>query len=124
MITFLTKKIKDALAAKDARLEALELKVEELKTDNEQQQSLIIALQQQIAKEPNSMNRKSVLNSVENTITDLKPVAATGIRKTCTDLRYMGHTSNGLYLIMGTKQVETVYCDFTVLPSDPSKTTF
>ena len=102
------------------------MKVEELKTENEQQQSVIkLPYSSKSPKKQIQLivpNQFLVVSTVENTIPDLKPVVATGIPKSCADLRYMGHTSNGLYLIMGTKQVETVYCDFTVLPSDPSKT--
>ena len=31
----------------------------------------------------------------------------------CGDLQQMGHASSGLYSILGAKQIETVYCDFT-----------
>ena len=51
-------------------------------------------------------------------------LAATGIPKSCADQRNNGHTASGLYLIMGTGKVETVFCDFTTTPSDPSKITF
>ena len=111
--------MKDILAAKDARLEALELKVEELKAENQQQKLWTGALQQQIDKLTANSIPSSVYTSsiIEH---QLKSVAATGIPKSCADLRYMGHSANGLYLIMGTDKVETVYCDFTALPSDPS----
>ena len=45
-------------------------------------------------------------------------MAATGIPKSCVDLRKNGHTANGLYLIAGTEKVETVFCDLTKLPKD------
>lgn len=37
---------------------------------------------------------------------------ASKIPTSCRDLQLMGHTKNGLYSVMGSKQVETVYCDF------------
>ena len=37
----------------------------------------------------------------------------------CADLWRKGHTLSGLYSVMGTKMIETVYCDFTKLPNDP-----
>lgn len=39
----------------------------------------------------------------------------------CEDLRLIGHIWSGLYSIMGTQMVETVYCDFTKLTTDPGK---
>ncbi|KAI9563558.1 C1qdc1 protein [Daphnia sinensis] len=42
------------------------------------------------------------------------------IPSSCIDLKNVGNTRSGLYSIMGIHQVETVYCDFTKDPSDPS----
>lgn len=39
----------------------------------------------------------------------------------CQDLNQMGHILNGLYSVMGTEMVQSVYCDFTLLPSDVGK---
>ncbi|KAI9563670.1 C1q and tumor necrosis factor-related protein 3 [Daphnia sinensis] len=36
----------------------------------------------------------------------------------CTDLALIGHTHSGLYSVMGTKSIETVYCDFTKQMND------
>ncbi len=43
-----------------------------------------------------------------------------GMPKSCTDLWRIGHTLSGLFSVMGLRQIETGYCDFTKLPSDPS----
>jgi hypothetical protein len=48
-------------------------------------------------------------------------VALSGIPSSCEDLGLIGHTLSGLYSVMGTEQVETVYCDFSKLPNEPSK---
>ncbi len=48
-------------------------------------------------------------------------VAVNGIPKSCADLWRMGHTLSGLYSVMGTKQMESVYCDFTKLPEDSGR---
>ncbi len=97
-----------------AQLVQLEKKVQ-------QQESLIAALQK--TERSSSGYRKSVPSSVEKLVPDLTPSAVTGMPKSCADLRYMGHTANGLYLTLGTEQIETVFCDFTQLPSDPSTLT-
>lgn len=34
------------------------------------------------------------------------------IPSSCSDLHQIGHTKSGLYSVMGTKMVETVYCNF------------
>ena len=36
----------------------------------------------------------------------------------CQDLWRKGHTLSGLYSVMGNAMIETVYCDFSKLPSD------
>ena len=41
--------------------------------------------------------------------------------KSCADLKIMGHTSSGIFLIKGVKTVETVFCDFSLVTTNPSK---
>ena len=108
-------KMKEVLAARDARLKALEETVQ-------QQQSKIVALQQQINERPaNSFPSHFAMHPSSADSNDKTAVAAAAIPMHCADLRYLGHTINGLYLIMGTEKVETVFCDFAAaLPSDPS----
>ena len=126
--------MKDLLAAKDVRLqeleakmtqlETLELKVEELEAENQKQEEKIAALQQQMNQRP-AISIPSQFATHPISSSDKTAVAAAPMPKSCADLRYLGHSSNGLYLIMGTEKVETVFCDFTVpLPSDPSKINF
>ena len=45
-------------------------------------------------------------------------VAVSGMPKSCADLWRIGHSLSGLYSVMGTKQVASVYCDFSKLPID------
>jgi hypothetical protein len=47
--------------------------------------------------------------------------APTELPTSCEDLWLNGHTLNGIYSIMGTKMMESVYCDFTKLPDDAGK---
>ena len=101
-----------------SKMTRLELKVEELAAENQQQQSLIVVLQQQIEK----LTANSIPSSVysKNIIESKPDMVAAAMPKSCADLRYFGHTINGLYLIMATENVETVFCDFSLIPSDPS----
>jgi hypothetical protein len=48
-------------------------------------------------------------------------VALNGFPTSCEDLWLIGHTLNGFYSIKGEKMIESVYCEFTLLPSDASK---
>ena len=104
--------MKDLLAAKDARLEELESKIT-------QQQEVNVALQQKIDSLFSNFPTHSTVDNKVKTA-----VAAAAMPKSCAELRYLGHVASGLYLIMGTDKVETVFCDFSVLPTNPSKITF
>ena len=42
----------------------------------------------------------------------------TGIPKSFADLWRIGHTFSGFYSVIGEEKVESVYCDFTKLPTD------
>ncbi|XP_046648303.1 uncharacterized protein LOC124338251 [Daphnia pulicaria] len=44
----------------------------------------------------------------------------TGFPTSCEDLWKIGHKMTGFYSVMGTKMVETVYCDFTKSLGDPA----
>ena len=48
-------------------------------------------------------------------------VAINGLPSSCGDLKMIGHTLNGFYSVMGSAMMESVYCDFSKLPSDPGK---
>ena len=116
----------EELEAKMARLEELEVKIAQLETLElkvEEQKEEIVALRNQIDKrQANSpLSELSIHPSSADNNNEKTAVAAVAMPKSCTDLRYLGHTINGLYMIMGSDKVETVFCDFTALPSDPSK---
>ena len=48
-------------------------------------------------------------------------VAINGLPSSCGDLRMIGHIWNGIYFVMGSAMMESVYCDFSKVPSDPGK---
>jgi len=48
-------------------------------------------------------------------------VKVTGIPTSCRDLYIIGHIFNDLYSIKKNGKVETVFCDFTLSPFDPSE---
>lgn len=47
-----------------------------------------------------------------------KAIKFSGMPRSCSDLKSIGHTLNGLYSVLGTKQVETLHCDFSKLPRE------
>ena len=122
--------MKDALAAKEVsftlQLAQLQSIVVELKAEIQQQKEEIVALHQQIDERPTNWlpSKFEIFHPSSVDSNNMTAVAATGVPKSCADLRYMGHSASGLYLIMEMGKVETVYCDFSVLPSNPSKINF
>jgi hypothetical protein len=48
-------------------------------------------------------------------------VAINGLPSSCADLKSIGHIWSGFYSVMGSAKMESVYCDFTKLPSDAGK---
>ncbi len=46
-------------------------------------------------------------------------VAINGLPSSCADLKMIGHIWSGFYSIAGSTMMESVYCDFNKLPSDP-----
>ena len=46
-------------------------------------------------------------------------VAINGLPSSCDDLKIIGHTLNGFYSVAGSTMMESVYCDFSKLPTDP-----
>ena len=86
----------------------LENKVTELENKIAQQDSLLFNLLQ----EKNERTAAAAANP--------SAVAINGLPSSCDDLKIIGHTLNGFYSIAGSAMMESVYCDFSKLPSDPS----
>ena len=49
-------------------------------------------------------------------------VTVNGIPKSCSDLWKIGNTLSGIYSVMGSDYVKTVYCDFARLPHEQGET--
>ena len=56
--------------------------------------------------------------------TNQSPVAINGLPTSCADLKIIGHIWPGIYSVMGSTMMESVYCDFSKLPSDPGNCFF
>jgi hypothetical protein len=98
------------------KVTSLENKVTELEAKNAQQDSLLSDLLRE-------KNERTVANHFESAPMRSNPsaVAINGLPSSCGDLKMIGHTLNGFYSIVGTTMMESVYCDFNKLPSDPGK---
>lgn len=86
---------------------------------------LEIKLQQQ-----ESLTMASQSAGSNSAITKVLRQATVKVPTSCLDVYINGQTTNmatplsGIYLIMGPKFVETVFCDFTKLTTDPSELNF
>jgi hypothetical protein len=84
----------------------LESEVSELKAKIAQQDSLLSDLLQ----EKNERTAAAANPSA---------VAINGLPSSCGDLKMIGHIWSGFYSIAGSTMMESVYCDFSKLPTDP-----
>ncbi len=84
----------------------LENKVTELEDKIAQQDSLLFDLLQE-------------KNECTAAAANPSAVAINALPSSCGDLKIIGHTLNGFYSIAGSAMIESVYCDFNKLPSDP-----
>jgi hypothetical protein len=48
-------------------------------------------------------------------------VSVNGLPSSCSDLKMIRHSLNGFYSIVGSAMMESVFCDFSKLPSEPGK---
>ena len=99
------------LKAKDVqvrdKVNELELENVQLRDKIAQQDSLLFDLLQ----EKNERTAAAAANQ--------SAVAINGLPSSCDDLKIIGHTLNGFYSIVGSAMMESVYCDFSKLPTDP-----
>ncbi|XP_046646027.1 uncharacterized protein LOC124336314 [Daphnia pulicaria] len=114
----LNNELRQDLALKVTQLEAknvqLEVKIEKLEAKVEQQDSLLTSLLRDKNERTTAANDFDSV-SINN---NLSAVAINGLPSSCGDLKMIGHIWSGFYLVMGSAKMESVYCDFTKLPSD------
>ena len=108
------KEIVKNLEAKDVQTQN---QVTELETKVTQQDSLLFDL----LREKNE--RTAAANHFESAPMRSNPsaVAINGLPFSCSDLKMIGHIWSGFYSIVGSAMIESVFCDFSKLSSDPGK---
>ena len=98
------------------KVTSLENKVTELEAKNAQQDSLLSDLLRE-------KNERAAANHFESASisSNQSAVAINGLPSSCGDLKMIGHIWSGIYSVKGSTMIESVYCDFSKLPSDPGK---
>ena len=119
------KEIVKNLESKVTELEAKDVqvrdKVNELELENVQMREKVTELEDKIAQQ-DSLLFDLLQEKNERTAAaaaNQSAVAINGLPSSCDDLKIIGHTLNGFYSIVGSAMMESVYCDFSKLPSDP-----
>ena len=110
--------------ATETKVNQLEATISQLKDQLQKQESLLISVSQRGEATATSCKCLTDVTAASGSSIDgigRPSVALSGIPSSCEDLGLIGHTLSGLYSVMGTEQVETVYCDFSKLPNEPSK---
>jgi hypothetical protein len=117
------KQVVKSLEAKVEQLKGLEsttielqAKVTVLEAKVEQQDSLLTSL----LREKNERTAAAATDSIPIS-NNPSAAAINGLPSSCGDLKMIGHTLNGFYSVIGSTMMESVYCDFTKLPSDAGK---
>ena len=97
-----------------------ESEMSEVKAKDIEMQNKVTELEAKIAQQ-DSLLFDLLQEKKERTAAAANPsaVAINGLPSSCDDLKIIGHTLNGFYSIAGSAMMESVYCDFSKLPSDP-----
>ncbi|XP_046632890.1 uncharacterized protein LOC124312428 [Daphnia pulicaria] len=100
--------MKRLLAEKNRRLGVLELKLE----------SLLLAQQRNnpVSFDVSEIDRSTPVGTSDAILRQ----TTSKIPRSCADIKTNGHTSSGIYSIIGAKSMESVFCDFCKTTSDPS----
>jgi hypothetical protein len=105
------------LALKVTQLEAknaqLEVKIGKLEAKVEQQDSFLTSLLRE--------KRTAAATDSIPIGNNQSAVAINGLPSSCVDLKMIGHTLSGIYSVMGSAKMESVFCDFIKLPDDAGK---
>jgi hypothetical protein len=91
--------------------------VKTLEAKVEQQDSLFKTC---FSREKNERPAAAATDSVPSS-NNPSAVAINGLPSSCGDLKMIGHTLSGIYSVMGSAKMESVFCDFTKLPGDAGK---
>ncbi len=103
------------------KMNKLELRDAEMRDKTTNLENKVTELEEKIAQQ-DSLLFDLLREKNERTAAAANPsaVAINGLPTSCDDLKKIGHIWSGIYSIAGAKMIESVYCDFSKLPTDPS----
>ena len=112
--------MKEIVKNLESKVTGLESEVTELKSKDVKMRDKVTELEAKIAQQDSFLSdllRESApMRSNQSAVASIN-----GLPSSCSDLKMIGHTLNGLYSIARSAMIESVYCDFNKLPSDPGK---
>ena len=106
----------------ESKVTGLESEVTELKAKDVQMRDKVAqqdSLLSDLLREKNERTASAAAN-FDSMRSNESGVAINGLPSSCEDLKMIGHLWSGFYSIAGSTMMESVYCDFSKLPSDPS----
>jgi hypothetical protein len=108
----------------ESKVTGLESEVTELKAKDVQMRDKVAqqdSLLSDLLREKNERTASAAANFESAPMrSNESAVAINGLPSSCEDLKMIGHLWSGFYSIAGSTMMESVYCDFSKLPSDPS----
>ena len=112
----IVKNFESKVSGLESKVTELELKDVEMRDKIAQQDSLLSDLLREKNERTASANHFDSMRSNESAVASIN-----GLPSSCSDLKMIGHIWPGIYSVMGSTMMESVYCDFNKLPSDPGK---
>jgi hypothetical protein len=124
------KEVVKILESKVSQLKNLESKVIQLESKDVEMQEKLTELEAKVhhqdslltslLREKNEHTAATGFDSLP--VSNNQPAAPINeLPSSCGDLKIIGHIWNGIYSVMGSSVMESVYCDFTKLPADEGK---
>ena len=106
------------LKAKDVQMQN---KMNELELRDVEMREKVTELEDKVAQQ-DSLLFDLLQEKNERTAAAANPslVSINGLPSSCADLKEIGHIWPGIYSVMGSSMMESVYCDFSKPLSDPS----
>ncbi|EFX82830.1 collagenous repeat-containing protein [Daphnia pulex] len=96
----------------------LALKVKQLEAKVEQQDSLLKIVFHERKMNAQQQQQPTLHVPIGNNQSAVAINGVNGLPSSCGDLKMIGHIWSGIYFVIGSAKMESVYCDFNKLPSD------
>ena len=107
--------MKEIVKNLESEMSEVKAKVAQQQLQLQQQQQLLFNLLQEKNERTAAANHLESLPMRSNG----SAVSINGLPTSCGDLKLIGHIWSGIYSVMGSAMMESVYCNFSKPPSDP-----